>query len=112
MYPARELAILARRKELLQAQIGLRRLRCAEAARRLAASLEVFDRWRRRLQRLGAILPLAAPFLFSGRRPRSGLGRLLKWAPLALRCYRQLRSAASGRAAASAPRFTYDGRGG
>jgi hypothetical protein len=110
MYPARELALLARRKELLQAQIGLRRLRGAAAARRLAAALEVLGRWRRRLQALGAILPLAAPFLWPGRRPRSVLGQLLKWAPLALRCYRRLRTAGGGRA--PAPRFTDDGRGG
>ncbi len=99
MYPSRELNRLAERRAIIQARIELRRRDCIVAVRDLRESVERAKAWGRVLRaftlaatigsgikRLFRSKPPASPA--DGRKGRSAAGKILAWAPAALKAIR------------------------
>lgn len=87
MYPADELTVFARRRELLRARIAARRLECLEHWTVVERPLRVVDEGWRRWRSWAPWVSLAAvpAGLVFGRKVAAGrsvLARLARWAPV------------------------------
>ncbi|HEX3730638.1 MAG TPA: hypothetical protein VHV47_12585 [Opitutaceae bacterium] len=102
MYPSRQLTLLAARRETLRTRIEFRRMECREAGFHLGQGVRHLLTWGR-LLRLGGMAGAVGLGWFGLRRSRhrngdsgeegeaespSWLGRIARWAPVALRLAR------------------------
>lgn len=96
MYPSTELDVLALRKMLLCSRIRVRRGQCADAAARIAQPLSWIDRAWTQWKSISPLVKLAAvPLGFALKKrflPKTKkgdlLGKLMRWAPLAMGAWR------------------------
>jgi len=101
MYPSRELKILAERRDYLQRRIALHREECIVAGQGVADGVERFLSWGRILK-TGSLVGAIGSSLLGWRRRRhaeadvdgeetdgpSWGGKVLLWAPVALKAFR------------------------
>lgn len=101
MYPAKELAYLAKRKIVVRRKIVLHRSECTEAAVQLTRPIAWLDRAIALGRRIRPLLQYVAPFgLFAARRvfPHTRiLHSLARWGPLIWGATRAARSIIQGR---------------
>ena len=100
MYPSQQLSLLAARRETLRTRIEYRRVECQAAGRELGEGVRQLLSWGR-LLKLGGLATAVGMSWFGLRRRRrnedaeeeegegpSWLGRIVRWAPVALRIAR------------------------
>ena len=90
MYPQAELTILDRRKQTLLMRIAIRRVICVTQAQTLARPFRWIGTVRRFWSAVSPLARLAAvpAGLLLARKVSPGLGRWVRWVPVALKVYR------------------------